>query len=162
MDFGHGLLACRWGEWHLLRRPGLYSLRRPGLYSLRWPGGHSLRRKGDVGRGERHGQHDRHAVAAERRVGRAEIALRPPVFLPGEDLEDLRVEFRLLAEGHAEDVAAAEPQLLPFRTGDEGRQLGLPHRLIRQPETLVWQIFLTDPNGAKVELDFAADEAPAA
>lgn len=39
---------------------------------------------------------------------------------------------------------------------------GLAHRLIRQPETLVWQIFLTDPNGAKVELDFAPDEAPAA
>ncbi len=42
------------------------------------------------------------------------------------------------------------------------KALGLPHRLIRQPETLVWQIFLTDPNGAKVELDFAPDEVSAA
>ena len=39
---------------------------------------------------------------------------------------------------------------------------GIEHRLIRQPGTRVQQIFLHDPNGAKVELDFAPDEAPAA
>lgn len=30
--------------------------------------------------------------------------------------------------------------------------------LRRQRETGVWQLFLFDPNGARVELDFAADE----
>ncbi len=31
--------------------------------------------------------------------------------------------------------------------------------LRRQPASGVWQLFLFDPNGARVELDFAADEA---
>jgi catechol 2,3-dioxygenase-like lactoylglutathione lyase family enzyme len=32
------------------------------------------------------------------------------------------------------------------------------HTCRRQAETRTWQVFLFDPNGARVELDFAADE----
>jgi catechol 2,3-dioxygenase-like lactoylglutathione lyase family enzyme len=32
--------------------------------------------------------------------------------------------------------------------------------LRRQPETGIWQLFVTDPNGARVELDFDAAETP--
>lgn len=35
---------------------------------------------------------------------------------------------------------------------------GLPYDLRRQRGSNTWQLFSTDPNGAKVELDFAADE----
>jgi catechol 2,3-dioxygenase-like lactoylglutathione lyase family enzyme len=35
---------------------------------------------------------------------------------------------------------------------------GLTYDLRRQQETGVWQLFFHDPNGARVELDFAADE----
>ena len=35
---------------------------------------------------------------------------------------------------------------------------GIAYRLSRQPGTKVWQIFFNDPNGAKVELDFAPTE----
>jgi catechol 2,3-dioxygenase-like lactoylglutathione lyase family enzyme len=34
----------------------------------------------------------------------------------------------------------------------------IPYDLGRQPESNVWQLFLSDPNGARVELDFAASE----
>lgn len=39
------------------------------------------------------------------------------------------------------------------------KQRGIAYNLGRQAETGIWQLFLVDPNGAKVELDFAADEA---
>jgi catechol 2,3-dioxygenase-like lactoylglutathione lyase family enzyme len=35
---------------------------------------------------------------------------------------------------------------------------GIAYDLGRQPESNVWQLFLSDPNGARVELDFAASE----
>jgi hypothetical protein len=35
---------------------------------------------------------------------------------------------------------------------------GLTYDLRRQQETDVWQLFFHDPNGARVELDFAANE----
>jgi catechol 2,3-dioxygenase-like lactoylglutathione lyase family enzyme len=35
---------------------------------------------------------------------------------------------------------------------------GISYDLGRQPESNVWQLFLSDPNGARVELDFAASE----
>jgi catechol 2,3-dioxygenase-like lactoylglutathione lyase family enzyme len=35
---------------------------------------------------------------------------------------------------------------------------GLPYRLQQQAGAGTWQLFLTDPNGAKVELDFDATE----
>ena len=35
---------------------------------------------------------------------------------------------------------------------------GIAYNLGRQVETGTWQLFLHDPNGAKVELDFAAGE----
>jgi catechol 2,3-dioxygenase-like lactoylglutathione lyase family enzyme len=35
---------------------------------------------------------------------------------------------------------------------------GISYNLGRQPESNVWQLFLNDPNGALVELDFAASE----
>ena len=39
---------------------------------------------------------------------------------------------------------------------------GVPSTLRKQPDSGVWQLFLEDPNGARVELDFPADEpAPA-
>jgi len=37
---------------------------------------------------------------------------------------------------------------------------GVKYRVFRQVETKVWQIFFNDPNGAKVELDFAPEETP--
>jgi catechol 2,3-dioxygenase-like lactoylglutathione lyase family enzyme len=36
---------------------------------------------------------------------------------------------------------------------------GIPYRLQQQPGAGTWQLFLTDPNGAKVELDFDASES---
>jgi len=40
---------------------------------------------------------------------------------------------------------------------------GIAHELRRQAGSRVWQLFCHDPNGAKVELDFAPEEpAPAA
>ncbi len=36
---------------------------------------------------------------------------------------------------------------------------GIEHTCRRQVGSGVWQVFLYDPNGARVELDFAADEA---
>jgi catechol 2,3-dioxygenase-like lactoylglutathione lyase family enzyme len=38
------------------------------------------------------------------------------------------------------------------------KQRGIQYRLGRQVETGTWQLFLHDPNGAKVELDFPAAE----
>lgn len=35
---------------------------------------------------------------------------------------------------------------------------GITYRLNRMPELGIWQLFCHDPDGAKVELDFAADE----
>lgn len=35
----------------------------------------------------------------------------------------------------------------------------VPYKLGRQAQTGVWQLFFHDPNGARVELDFAATEA---
>lgn len=38
---------------------------------------------------------------------------------------------------------------------------GIAHSCRQLPGAGAWQVFFHDPNGAKVELDFAADEAPA-
>jgi len=35
---------------------------------------------------------------------------------------------------------------------------GIAHSLVRLPGNGPWQLFLRDPNGARVELDFPADE----
>ena len=37
---------------------------------------------------------------------------------------------------------------------------GIEHEVIKQVGSEVWQVFFYDPNGAKIELDFAPDEAP--
>jgi catechol 2,3-dioxygenase-like lactoylglutathione lyase family enzyme len=37
---------------------------------------------------------------------------------------------------------------------------GTAHELRRLPGNGAWQLFLRDPNGARVELDFAAEELP--
>ena len=37
----------------------------------------------------------------------------------------------------------------------------IAHTCRKQTGSGVWQVFFNDPNGARVELDFAADEAPA-
>ena len=39
---------------------------------------------------------------------------------------------------------------------------GIPHEVRRQPQSGVWQLFLFDPNGARVELDFDPTEPPPA
>jgi len=40
-------------------------------------------------------------------------------------------------------------------------QCGLSYRVIRTPRPFsLWQMFLFDPNGVEVELDFAPDETP--
>jgi catechol 2,3-dioxygenase-like lactoylglutathione lyase family enzyme len=39
------------------------------------------------------------------------------------------------------------------------RERSLKFELRRQIKTRTWQLFFHDPNGAKVELDFSADEA---
>lgn len=39
------------------------------------------------------------------------------------------------------------------------KQHGIEYRLNRMPELGIWQLFCFDPDGAKVELDFAADES---
>lgn len=49
----------------------------------------------------------------------------------------------------AKDLAATVARL---------RQRGVKYNLGRQVETGTWQLFMLDPNGAKIELDFAADE----
>jgi hypothetical protein len=36
---------------------------------------------------------------------------------------------------------------------------GIAYELKRQAESRVWQLFVNDPNGARVELDFDASEA---
>ena len=38
---------------------------------------------------------------------------------------------------------------------------GVEHTCRRQVGAGPWQVFFFDPNGARVELDFAPDEAPA-
>ncbi len=42
------------------------------------------------------------------------------------------------------------------------RAQNMTHDLRRQPGSGVWQLFLFDPNGARVELDFDPGEAPPA
>ena len=42
------------------------------------------------------------------------------------------------------------------------KQRGVKYDLRRQADTKVWQLFFHDPSGAKVELDFAAEEQEAA
>jgi catechol 2,3-dioxygenase-like lactoylglutathione lyase family enzyme len=37
---------------------------------------------------------------------------------------------------------------------------GIAYDLHQQPESKVWQLFLFDPNGARVELDFEPGDAP--
>ena len=45
---------------------------------------------------------------------------------------------------------------------DRLRAAGLRFDLRRQPSSGIWQLFFFDPNGARVELDFDASEAPPA
>ena len=42
------------------------------------------------------------------------------------------------------------------------KQRGVKYDLRRQNDTRVWQLFFHDPSGAKVELDFSAEEQEAA
>ncbi|PLP96453.1 VOC family protein [Cupriavidus pauculus] len=42
------------------------------------------------------------------------------------------------------------------------RSFGIPFVLSQQIDTGIWQIFLHDPDGAKIELDFAPTEVPPA
>jgi len=46
-------------------------------------------------------------------------------------------------------------------TAEKITAAGLTYRVIRTPRPFsVWQMFLFDPNGVEVELDFAQDETP--
>lgn len=50
----------------------------------------------------------------------------------------------------ASDIASFEQRL---------RAAGQPFDLRRQPETGVWQLVMTDPDGALVEINFSDNEA---
>lgn len=43
---------------------------------------------------------------------------------------------------------------------DKLKQHGIDYELIHQVGSRVWQVFFFDPNGAKIELDFAPDDTP--
>jgi catechol 2,3-dioxygenase-like lactoylglutathione lyase family enzyme len=46
------------------------------------------------------------------------------------------------------------------RTLGELKKHGIEYELVHQVGSEVWQVFFHDPNGAKIELDFAPDETP--
>jgi catechol 2,3-dioxygenase-like lactoylglutathione lyase family enzyme len=59
--------------------------------------------------------------------------------------------------GVIDHVAFSARGLAQVKAGLEAR--GLPITLRRLPGSGAWQLFCHDPNGARVELDFDADEA---
>jgi catechol 2,3-dioxygenase-like lactoylglutathione lyase family enzyme len=95
-----------------------------------------------------------------------EPGFRPPLAFPGA---------WLYAGGHAVLHVVAGRPLPATRTGvidhmafaasgleatvARLKQHHIDYDLRRQAETRAWQLFFHDPNGAKVELDFAAEEA---
>jgi len=46
------------------------------------------------------------------------------------------------------------------RTLGELKKHGIEYELVHQSGSEVWQVFFYDPNGAKIDLDFASDETP--
>jgi catechol 2,3-dioxygenase-like lactoylglutathione lyase family enzyme len=59
--------------------------------------------------------------------------------------------------GAIDHVAFAATGLAPTLARLEAH--GVAHELRRLPGDGAWQLFLRDPNGARIELDFAADES---
>lgn len=58
--------------------------------------------------------------------------------------------------GVIDHMAFSAKDLPAVRQGLE--QAGVPYELRRQTGSGIWQLFMHDPNGAKVELDFEAKE----
>ena len=68
--------------------------------------------------------------AVERCVGRPQVGISPPVFLPGGDLEQVGVKLRLLAERDPQDIAPTKAKLLPLGLRHEVRELLLLDSLL--------------------------------
>jgi len=43
---------------------------------------------------------------------------------------------------------------------DKLKTRGIKHDLVKQTGSGIWQVFFYDPNGAKIEIDFAPEESP--
>jgi catechol 2,3-dioxygenase-like lactoylglutathione lyase family enzyme len=90
---------------------------------------------------------------------------RPPLGFPGAWLYAGKRPLLHVIAGRAlpKEPAGVLDHMAFSATGLEGtlemlEARGLKYLLRRQPESKTWQLFFHDPNGAKVELDFAPDE----
>jgi catechol 2,3-dioxygenase-like lactoylglutathione lyase family enzyme len=91
---------------------------------------------------------------------------RPPLAMPGAWL--YAGDHPVLHVVGGRDASELKPGVIDhiaFSATDLAETLALlasrnvAHTCRRQVETGVWQVFFDDPNGARVELDFAANEA---
>ena len=90
---------------------------------------------------------------------------RPPFEFPGAWLYagDAPI-LHVIGGRSADELRAGVIDHMAFSAHDLSDTLALltsrniPHTCRRQPQSGVWQVFFFDPNGARVELDFAAEE----
>ncbi|HZS83793.1 MAG TPA: VOC family protein [Stellaceae bacterium] len=94
-----------------------------------------------------------------------EEGYRPPLGFPGAWLyAGGRAVLHIIAGRGLPESRAGVLDHMAFAASDLAGTLaklerrGLDYTLRRQAETRVWQLFFHDPNGAKVELDFAPEE----
>lgn len=95
---------------------------------------------------------------------------RPPLGFPGAWLYagDRAVLHIVAGRGLPKEPAGVLDHMAFSATGLEAtlaqlNKRGIKHTVRRQAESRTWQLFFHDPNGAKVELDFAPEEpGPAA
>jgi len=90
---------------------------------------------------------------------------RPPLQFPGAWLYAGEAAILHVVGGRAADeLKAGVIDHMAFSASDLSDTLALltsrsiAHTCRRQAESGTWQVFFHDPNGARVELDFAADE----
>ena len=90
---------------------------------------------------------------------------RPPLQFPGAWLYAGEAAILHIVGGRAADeLKAGVIDHMAFSATDLSDTLalltsrGIAHTCRRQAESGTWQVFFHDPNGARVELDFAADE----
>jgi catechol 2,3-dioxygenase-like lactoylglutathione lyase family enzyme len=90
---------------------------------------------------------------------------RPPLAMPGAWLYAGRQPVLHIVGGCArDDLTPGVIDHIAFSATDLADTLALlasrnvVHTCTRQPGSGLWQVFFHDPNGARVELDFAADE----
>lgn len=90
---------------------------------------------------------------------------RPPLAFPGAWLYAGGAPILHVVGGRSkEELNAGVIDHMAFSAEDLSDTLALltsrniPHTCRRQSGSGVWQVFFFDPNGARVELDFAADE----